>query len=174
MRIGITTSIPFAAISCGCSNTSIKALLDKVYDIDDNNVLKGFKSDFLNNPDSDIYKDKFTDCNLMIIPVNVTSIAFDAFFVSRPVQYTTILEYIKKVTFAKGSNLTSLSAECFEKFIFTSIDFSNCNNLTSLVNQYFGASSLTSIKFPKNLRENGNFIFARYFKLVSINLLNLC
>lgn len=170
--IAITSSIPFATTSCGCSSEKIIPLPDSVYEINANNVLQGFKSDFLNNPDSDIYKEKFTYCNSMVIPANVTSIAYQAFFISVS-RITTIPKFITKVSFAKESMLTSINSQCFYYGGFTQIDFSNCNSLTSFTGmECFIGSKLTSVIFPKNLKEIGTFAFARSLSLTSVDLSN--
>lgn len=170
--IAITSSIPFATTSCGCSSEKIIPLPEDVYEIDANGILQGFRSDFLNNPDSEIYKDKFTDCNSIVIPANVTSIAYQAFFISVS-HITTIPKFITKVSFAKESMLTSLNSQCFNKGGFTQIDFSNCNSLTSLTGmECFSGSKLTSVKFPKNLKVIGDFAFARSISLTSVDLSN--
>ncbi|MDE6477442.1 MAG: leucine-rich repeat domain-containing protein [Mycoplasmoidaceae bacterium] len=130
--LGIVGSIPFASTSCGCSSEKINSLTQSVYDIDQTTYeLKGFKDDFLNNPDSEIYQDNFKDCDTMIIPAKVTSIAINAFFTynyqTQRVE-TTIPEFITKLTFAKNSKCSLIGAG----------SFSNC-------------SSLTSITFPSSL-----------------------
>ncbi|MDE6476734.1 MAG: leucine-rich repeat domain-containing protein [Mycoplasmoidaceae bacterium] len=152
----IGSTIAITSTSCGCSNSTSNILPKNVYDIQDN-VLMGFKDDFLNNPKSEIYQDNFKDCDTMLIPANVTSVNEDAFIISTlPFTYETIIpSFIKNLTFAKNSNCSSIGERAFYKSslnsvilpnslitiqdsvfegcsVLTSVDFSNCANLSSI------------------------------------------
>ncbi len=107
-----------------------------VYEIDENNVLVGFKQGI----DLNQYKDT---CDTMQIPASVTSIADNAFYKSFA---STIPSFIKKLTFAEGSNCSSIN------------------------NGAFRASSLTSVSLPSNLRSIGNSAFESCPALTSIDL----
>ena len=75
--VGVATSIPFAATSCGCSSKDDvippNALPYEVYEIDANNVLIGFTEEFLANPSA------YDMCDTMQIPSRVISVADRAF-----------------------------------------------------------------------------------------------
>ena len=147
----IGSTIAITSTSCGCSNKqSIRALPDQVYDIDETtHELKGFKSD-LNNPDSEIYQENFKDCDTMRIPADVTSIGFSAFANtdSHPAQ-TLVPSFITKLTFAKGSQCSSISGSAFIKAAsLTSVTFPS--SLVTIQNSCFGeCSRLTTIDFSK-------------------------
>ena len=63
----------------------------------------GFKDDFLNNPDSEIYQDNFKECDTIAIPNKITAIDNYAFLNNSTLQ-TTIPEFITKLSFSKKSN----------------------------------------------------------------------
>ncbi len=133
-------------------------LPDSVYEIDTNNVLQGFKSDFLNNPDSEIYKDKLTDCNSIIIPARVTSIADNAFYdnpQSGPPS-SKIPSFIAKLTFADGSNCSTIGRYSFSRSSLTSATLPD--SLTTISNfAFFTCEELTSVKFSSSLQSIGQY-----------------
>ena len=162
----IGSTIAITSTSCGCSaEEKINPLPENVYDIDETtHELKGFTSEFLANPSA------YDMCDTMRIPTEVMGIASEAFY-NHLFKITLIPKFIKKVTFAKGSMLTSLNNNSFQKSEFTQIDFSNCNNLISFTGVgCFTDSKLTSVKFPKNLKEIGAFAFCQCSSLTSITL----
>lgn len=140
--VGVVTSIPFAATSCG--TTYVGILPDNVYDIDKTtNILEGFTESFLSNPNP------YKLCNTMQIPASVKSIANSAFSSSK-----NIPSFITNLTFAENSNCSSIGIEAFNVFSsLISINFSNAIKL-STIDQYcfFGCSSLTSVSFPSSLK----------------------
>ena len=142
-------------------------LPDTVYNVDTNNTLLGFKEGVdLNQYDS--------ICNTMQIPVRVTSIAGNAFLSSGS---TTIPPFITKLTFAEGSNcstigqaafafskltslilpsaLTTVQKDAFAScFSLISADLSKCNGL-EIISQgvFYRCRSLTSITIMNQIKE---------------------
>ncbi len=184
--IGFATSIPFIATSCGSSSVKLNPLPDEVYDIE-NNVLKGFKSDI------DLSKYRRI-CDTMEIPASVIGIDHYAFFDG---EKTKIPSYVKNLTFADGSNCSSIGefafSDCFsitstslpnsleliadsafcECAAFTSIDLSNCTKLSSIGYQaFYRCASLTSVTFPNSLNSIGDFAFFQCSSLTSITFPN--
>lgn len=171
--IGIITAFPFLSTSCSCSNETQTNILPKeVYDINPDHVLIGFKSEFLNDPNSKIYKDKFKNCDTMEIPANVVKIDSCAFYTRDADKKTTIPPFISKLTFANGSKCSSIGDQAFRK----------CPSLITLVfpkgqfrldNWVFqDCTSLTSINFPdeENLEEISAYAFKNCSSLESITL----
>ncbi len=109
--IGLATSIPFIATSCGSSSAKTNILPDEVYKYDpnDSTILTGFTDEFLDNPNA------YSQYNTMQIPASVTSIGDNAFNNKIP-------SFIKNLTFADGSNCSSIENNTF----------SNCSSLTSV------------------------------------------
>ncbi len=191
----IGSTIAISSTSCGCSTVEkINPLPENVYDIDKTtHELKGFKSDFLNNPDSEIYQNNFKDCDSMEIPASVTNINANAFWNFETLN-TTIPSFIKNLTFAKNSNCSSIGNSAFAYSVLNSVDFSNanslekiedsafymcsslvsvdltnCTNLSSIGDWAFDTcTSLTSITFPSSLREIGEYAFSDCSKLNDI------
>lgn len=132
---------------------------------DDGKTLLGFQGAFLNNPDSEIYKDNFKDCDTMEIPDEVESIADSAFYSSA----STIPIFITKLTFAKNSNCSTIGDLAFPFCSsLASIDLSN-NKLSSIGQGAFGeCSKLTSVDFPSSLETIGAQAFYRCSSLASV------
>ncbi len=191
----IGSTITITSTSCGCSNQqSIKALPESVYDIDENNVLLGFKDAFLNDPTSPIYKDNFKNCDTMEIPARVTSIADGSFIddLASLEPISRVPTFITKLTFAKESNCSSIGVGAFafcklssitfssglttigdsafwECSSLTSVDFSNCTNLSSIGSfAFYNCSKLTSITLPNGLTTIQNYAFKDCSSLTSI------
>ena len=112
-------------------------LPESVYNIDDNGVLLGFKA----GVDLNKYKDT---CDTMKIPARVTSINEKAFYTSPE---STIPSFIKKLTFAEGSNCSTIGGYAFYK-----------------------CQSLTDVKLPNNLKTIHSFVFNDCTSLKTINL----
>ncbi len=142
----IGSTIAITSTSCGCSaEEKINPLPENVYDIQDN-ILMGFKDDFLNNPDSEIYKDNFEDCDSMEIPASVTSINANAFYSFLTTLDTTIPSFIKNLTFTDNSNCSSISNSAFAFCSLTSVDFSNANSLEKIEDSaFYKCPSLVSV-----------------------------
>ncbi|MDE6476674.1 MAG: leucine-rich repeat domain-containing protein [Mycoplasmoidaceae bacterium] len=158
--LGTTTIIPCVASSCGNSSNNI--LPKEVYKFsDDGKTLLGFKDAFLNDPNSKIYKDKFTNCDTMRIPANATSIAYFAFIDDPAKKNSTIPNFITKLTFAKESVCSSIELGAFA-FCSTLIFVNLPNSLIEIGNSAFqGCSILTSIDFSNatNLSSIGVSVF---------------
>ena len=164
--IGLTIAI--ASTSCGCSSEEkINPLPENVYDIQDN-VLMGFKDNFLENPDSEIYQDNFKDCDSMLIPASVTSISNNAFYNNSA---STIPSFIANLTFPTNSNCSSIGAGAFRTCSsLTSIDFSNCTNLSTInFAAFYECSSLSSVTFPSSLVTIQNSCFGKCSSLTTID-----
>ncbi len=156
----------------GLPQTWSVSLPESVYDIEDN-VLMGFKDDFLNNPDSEIYQDNFKDCDTMLIPTRVTNVHFNAFYKGRS-ECTTIPSFITNLRFPNNSNCSSISNSAFR----------NCSSLTSItfpsslttISSYafYACSSLTSVDFSKctSLSTINEGAFEKCSELHSLNLSN--
>ena len=168
--LGIVGTIPVIASSCGGQSETeeiINPLPEDVYNIDQNNVLQGFTSEFLDNPSA------YSDCNTMLIPASVTSIADNAFYHD----YASIIpSFIKKVTFAKGSQCSSIGSYTFAREEHSTaystlilIDLSKCSSLTTIGSAAFlYNTSLASITFPSSLESIGDFTFGSCRELISI------
>ncbi len=161
--ISVSTLIPFATTSCGCSSEGNKSLPNSGYDIDETtNVLKGFKEG--------IDLSKYDGiCNTIQIPARVTSIGNEAFLNNSK---TTIPSFITKLTFAARSNCNSIGYISFAyNSSLTSITLPK--NLRSIGEFAFAAcQELTSVKFPSSLESIGKHAFAMCLKLTSVNLSN--
>ncbi len=160
--VGIATSIPFATTSCGSSSSEekINPLPDTVYNIDANDVLKGFKEDIDLSEYDGI-------CNAMQIPARVTSVDQEAFFKD---ELSTIPSFIKNLTFAESSNCSLINNEAFKYCSsLTSVNLLNCSNLTSINPCAFDSSSkLASVSFPSSLTEIDSFAFVGCSNINSI------
>ena len=157
---GIATLIPFTTTSCGCSSSEkIIPLPESVYDIDQNNVLKGFTSEFLANPTV------YNRYNTMQIPASVKSIANKAFHSGTD---STIPDFITKLTFAEGSVCSTIGWNTFAwGDSLTSITLPSC--LTTLGGGAFlECSSFTSITLPSSLTKIDNSCFNACSKLNNI------
>ncbi len=142
-------------------------LPEDVYKIDENNVLRGFKDEFLNDSASPIYKDNFQDCNTMLIPTNVTSINFDAFYNAPS---TTIPTFITNLIFDQGSSCSSIGESAFANCSsLISVSFSN--NLQSIGQKTFQfCRSLSSVVLPNNLTTLEKYVFYTCSSLTSVSL----
>ena len=83
--------------------------------------------------------------------------------------------FITKLTFAEGSNCSSIGEYAFEDSPLTSVCFSNCHNLSQCYPDVFlDCSSLTSVDFSNaiNLSSIGDSAFERCSALSSIDLSN--
>ncbi len=152
--IGFATSIPFMTTACGSSSTKTSILPDEIYDIDQTGVLNGFKSG--------INLDEYNDgiCDTMQIPASVTSIADSAFENKIP-------SFIKNLTFASGSNCSSIEYGGFDEnnsltsvtfpsslTLINTCAFSFCSNLSSItwnawqdgttIDEYVGFNHISS------------------------------
>ncbi len=145
-----------------------KVLPESVYNIDENNVLLGFKDEFLNDPDSEIYKDNFQDCDTMQIPAHVTSIASQAF------ERNKVPSFIKNLTFEEGSHCSSIAEDAFKDCSsLTSVDLSKCTELRSMEwYTFYNCSSLNSVKIPNNLTEIPDDAFGSCSALISVDFSN--
>ncbi len=118
--IGFATSIPFTTTACGSSKpipVDKKILPYEVYDINETTgVLNGFKSGIDLSQYDGI-------CDTMQIPASVTSIGDNAFNNKIP-------SFIKNLTFADGSNCSSINSVSF-----------------------YDALQLTSVTFPSSLEK---------------------
>ena len=151
-------------------------LPDEVYNIDENNVLRGFTQEFLDNPSA------YGERSVMQIPARVRCVADNAFFIPDSSQPTsTIPSFITKLTFAKGSQCSTIGQSAFrasgtsgqEPGEITYIDLSNCTNLLSIGQSGFcRRNKLTSIKFPNNLSSIGMNSFGWCYSLTTVNLSN--
>ncbi len=167
--ISVSLSIPFATTSCGCSSEDDvippNALPYEVYEIDQSNVLLGFKAGI----DLSQYDDGIR--NTMQIPSKVISIADSAFCIYDETTYkyyTTIPSFITNLTFAKRSNCTSIGNSAFYKSSLTTIKFNN--TLQTIGIDAFGDSSkLASVDFPSSLQSIGETAFIRDYALTSIS-----
>ncbi len=168
--LGIVGTIPAIASSCGGQSETeeiINPLPEDVYNIDQNNVLKGFTSEFLDNPSA------YSDCNTMLIPASVTSIVDNAFYHNYA---STIPSFIKKVTFAKGSKCNSIGSNTFAREDYSAstttlilIDLSKCSSLTTIGSDAFRYNtSLASITFPSSLESIGETTFGSCRQLISV------
>ncbi len=174
-------------------------LPDEVYEINSDNVLIGFKDQFLNDPTSKIYKDNFKDCHTMRIPARVTSINETAFYNGSE---STIPDFIENLTFAEESKCSSIGNRAFINCLslttinfpsnlneisngafincssITRIDFSNATNLSSIGQHAFdGCKSITSITLSNNLTTINDSAFVDCTSLTSVdfsNAINLC
>lgn len=171
---GMTAITSSTIIFTSCAKKDIN-LPEEVFNIDENGVLQGFQSDFF-NPDSEIYKDNFKNCNVLQIPTRVKSINSKAFYVNDEVTgwHTTIPEYVTKLTFGKKCNLSSLGSYAFSSCSsITLVDLSQCINLTTIgafIFQY--CTSLTSVIFPSSLKTIAGYAFSGCSSLKSINFSN--
>ena len=144
--VAIATSISFATTGCGSAIIESKILPYDVYNIDTNNMFQGFKNEFLNDSASPIYKDNFKNCDTMEIPANVKEVIHTGL-------NTAIPSYIKNLTFAKNSQLSSINSCAFQNCSsLTSVDLSNCNSLKIILDSNFrDCESLSSVILPSNL-----------------------
>ena len=147
--VAIATSIPFTTTSCGSSSSEeeINPLPDEVYKFsEDGKTLLGFQDAFLNDSASPIYKDNFKNCDTMEIPANVKEVIHTGL-------NTAIPSYIKNLTFAKNSQLSSINSCAFQNCSsLTSVDLSNCNSLKIILDSNFrDCESLSSVILPSNL-----------------------
>ncbi len=121
------------------------ALPYEVYEIDESNVLLGFKAGI----DLDQYHDGIV--NTMEIPSKVTSIDAAAFFENAK---STIPSFIKNLTFAENSKCSSIDYNAFNQCSLTSVNLSNCTSLKTISTYvFFQSLSLTSVSFPSSLTE---------------------
>ncbi len=126
----------------------VNPLPEEVYNIDTNNVLLGFTTEFLANPTAyDMY-------NTMEIPARVTRIdnlAFYDYFDSS----SRIPSFITRLTFEENSNCGSTGNNTFQNCSsLTSVNLLNCQKLSSINNSAFSfCSALTSVSFPSSLIE---------------------
>ncbi len=150
-------------------------LPDTVYDIDENNVLLGFKEGV------DLFQYDGI-CNTMQIPVRVTSVADKAFEGDATGGSSTIPSFIIKLTFAENSKCTLISKSSFQSspvtsvtlpsalitietnaFLFnnfSSVDLSNCTALTTIKQGAFArTTTLKSITLPKSVTTIGPMCF---------------
>ncbi len=190
----IASSISISVTSCSWSNSKV-FLPDEVYEINSDNVLIGFKDQFLNDSTSPIYKDNFQDCHTMRIPARVTSINETAFYNGSE---STIPDFIENLTFAEESKCSSIGIRSFESSTLNHIDFSNainlslirghafenCSSLTSVdlskctilssmeFYAFYGCTSLISVNFSDNLTKIPSEAFGNCSKLTSIDLSN--
>ena len=160
--LGIISTIPFAATSCGSSSDFVpeNALPYDVYDIQ-NNILLGFK----NGIDLSEYKNI---CDIIQIPSKVASITDNAFYNGSTV--SAIPTFIKNLTFANGSQCTSIRENAFRY----------CSSLTSVTlpdsikNLFKGVFAdcifLNSVTLSKGLETMGAGCFCNDYKLTSISL----
>ncbi len=130
-----------------------------------NNVLMGFTQAFLDNQNA------YDMCDTMEIPAKVTEIANNAFYDN---SISTIPPFIKNLTFAEGSECSSIGNRAF----------TNCSSLISIIlsnslfaieySAFSGCSALNSIDFSKatNLSSIGSYAFFSCSKLISIDLSN--
>ncbi len=164
-KIKITGSQRIGSV-IGYSNTFTLSMKDNplpetVYDIDENNVLKGFKE----GVDLSQYDGI---CDTMQIPTNVTSVANMAFFNESPAS-TTIPSFIKNLTFGKQSKCTTIGFYSFRLSTLIVVDLSNATNLEKLIEGAFTQCSvLTSVTFPSSLTLIGNYAFYINYSLNSI------
>lgn len=176
--LGIISSIPLVSTSCGCSNKiQIKALPRDVYEIDETtHTLKAFKDDFLNKPNSEIYKDKFKDYNTIEIPSDITSIADNAFVLSGEEAIETLIpDFIHNLTFNGGSKIEKIGQFSFyNSTSLTSVNLSNCENLTLINNFAFMNCPIKSVDFSncKNLATIASHAFANCSAIDSLDLSN--
>ena len=140
-------------------------LPDSVYRIE-NDVLMGFTSEFLANSRA------YRLCNTMQIPARVTSINESAFIDDPTAEQpnSTIPSFITKLTFAEGSNCSTIGSYAFVLSPFTSATLPD--GLTTLNYASFGFSKLTSITLPNNLIAMGPSTFNSCSRLTSITLPN--
>ena len=156
--LGIAASIPFISTSCKQKST---ALPKEVYHITSEGVLTGFETEFLNN------MDKYSNCNTMLIPDEVTAIS-DGAFLSEDNQFPT---YITNLAFSESSKITSIgeSAFCY-CFSLVSVDLSQCAHLKTLGDYAFDeCESITFVSLPSSLTSISFGAFAYCSKLTSIN-----
>lgn len=136
------------------------ALPYEVYEIDESNVLLGFKAGI----DLDQYHDGIV--NTMEIPSKVTSIDAAAFFENAK---STIPSFIKNLTFGKQSKCTTIGFYSFRLSTLIVVDLSNATNLEKLIEGAFTQCSvLTSVTFPSSLTLIGNYAFYINYSLNSI------
>ena len=154
---GIVYSIQEKNSGGGDEPVDQKVLPEEVYEFsEDGKTLLGFQDAFLNDSASPIYKDNFRNCHTMEIPAKVTSINANAFCTYNQSTYqyvTTIPDFINNLTFAEGSNCSSIDHSAFRSCSsLVSADISKANNLTQ-INQsaFMECSSLTSIDFSSTV-----------------------
>ncbi len=156
--LGATVSIPFTVTNCACSQKN-NPLPDTVYNIDANNVLKGFKEGI----NLSQYDGK---CNTMEIPANVTSINAEA-FINDTKDGTTIPPFITKLIFPKNSNCSSIGMYAFPQSPITFVTLPD--SLTTIGDVTFGyCFSLASINFPSHLTRLGAGAFQNCTSLTSV------
>ncbi len=146
-----------------------KVLPESVYKFsEDGKTLLGFKDEFLNDPDSEIYKDNFQDCDTMQIPASVTSIADVAF---HGPAISLVPDYIKKINFPVASKCSSIGEFSFAFCLADSIKLPN--SLTSIGNQaFYYCWNISSMMFPSSLQTIGESAFSNCQKLTSVDFSN--
>lgn len=166
--ISVSLSIPFATTSCGCSSEDDvippNALPYEVYEIDQSNVLLGFKAGIDLSQYDGI-------CDTMQIPSKVTSVADRAFsFYNQATYkyYTTIPSFITNLTFAKRSNCTSIGQAAFYLSPLTTIKLNNTLE-TIGIDAFADSLKLASVDFPSSLQSIGESAFVRDYELTSIS-----
>ncbi len=140
--IGVASSIPFATTSCGSSSDVLpkNVLPYEVYEYDENNVLQGFKEG--------VDLSKYDGiCNTMQIPAKVTSVKESAFITAQ--LKTKIPSFITKLTFAEGSNCSSIGTRAF-----------------------YMCGSLTSVNLPSSLISVDSAVFDGCTKLQFVDFFN--
>ncbi len=160
-KIKITGSQRIGSV-IGYSNTFTLSMKDNplpetVYDIDENNVLKGFKE----GVDLSQYDGI---CDTMQIPARVTEIQDDLHF------GLSIPSFIKKLTFPEGSQCTRMGSNSIKNASsITLVDLSNCAMLSIIGSGSFqNCSLLESIIFPSSLNQIGAYVFMADSSLTSI------
>ena len=137
---------------------------DTVYDIDENNVLLGFKEGV------DLFQYDGI-CNTMQIPVRVTSVDHSAF---EKDLVSLIPSFITNLIFANGSNCSTIGQLSFAyNSSLTSIDLSQATKLTFIGSTPGGGTfscctKLISVKFPSSLNKINQYCFAQSSNLSSI------
>ncbi len=145
--LGVATSIPFVATSCGCSSVSpdkINPLPDTVYKYDatNNKKLLGFTDEFLVN------QNKYKQYNTMLISTNVNDIAQEAFHGKIPLFITKIIfpaEMPEEIAtgygvFYNNSSITSIVLPGNLKTTYMGL-FEDCSNLSSITWDAWDCSS---------------------------------
>ncbi len=141
-------------------------VLPKSVYIIENNVLMGFTKEFLANPTA------YDMCDTMQIPANVTSINGFAFYDDTEYK-TTIPSFITKLTFADGSNCSSIGNDTFRSSSLTSVKLPSAL-ITIQDSAFEECSTLTSVDFSNaiKLTSIGEDAFTACIKLSSANLSN--
>ena len=160
--VAIATSILFTTASCGSSSEKNNSLPESVYEIDQNNVLKGFKEGINLSQYDGI-------CDAIQIPARITSVDNGAFTDYTNELRSKIPPYITKLTFEEGSNCSSIGNDAF----------ANCSSLASVSfpsnletigqDAFLDCSSLASISLPSNLKSIDHATFMKCSALTSVD-----